>query len=290
METQAANATKSTPKDVQTIITERVIHLLEKGIMPWRTPWMEGGVPTSLVSKRPFKGINVILLAALGYDNNHFLTLKQLEGMGGTVKKDEKPNMIVFWNTPQSSDKPEEKRSGTLKYYLVYNVAQCDGLQGIPEIVRETNPIKACERIIANLQNSCSIRNKDTGSYYDPLEDYINIPKLKSFANPASYYSALFHQLVHSTGHHTRLDRMGLVQMSEYGCNGFTQEELIAEIATNYLENFTGVPCPFEPSQEYIDGWIQKFKADKYLIFTACTLAQKAIDYVLNIQADKDEE
>ena len=291
MEQQTATPKQTAPKDVQSIITEKIIWYLEQGIVPWRTSWMEAGVPTSLISKRPFRGINVLLLAAFGYKHNQFLTSKQVEDIGGKVKPDETANMIVFWSTPQANT-VDKKKTVTLRYYNVYNIAQCDGILGdsVPEIVRETNPIKACERIVANLQNGPIIRHKEAGAFYDPLEDYINMPKLKSYANPACYYSALFHQLAHSTGYHTRLDRMGLVQMSEYGCNGFTQEELVAEIATNYLENLAGIPCPFEPSPEYLDGWIQKLKADKYFIFTACTLAQKAIDFILNVQDVKDEE
>ena len=291
MEAQTKNAKKGTEKDVQTIITERIIGQLEKGIVPWRTPWMEAGVPTSLISKRPFRGINVLLLAVLGYERNVFLTSNQLEAIGGSIKPNERQNMIVFWNN-QKGEPGDEKKTSSLLYYLVYNIAQCVGILGesVPEVFRETDPIKACEGIVANMQNGPSIRNKEAGAYYDPLDDYINVPKLKSFANPVCYYSALFHQLAHSTGHHTRLDRMGLVQMSEYGCSGFTQEELVAEIVTNYLENNAGIPCPFEPSQEYLDGWIQKLQADRYFIFTACTLAQKAIDFILNVQDTKDEE
>jgi antirestriction protein ArdC len=181
--------------------------------------------------------------------------------------------------------------SEKIPYYLVYNIAQCDGIpeESVPKIILQTDPIKACEAIVATASQGLTIRNKESATFYDPLEDYINIPKLKNFLNPASYYSELFHQLAHSTGHHTRLDRMGLVQMSEYGCNRFTQEELVAEIVTNYLENFAGIPCPFQPSQEYIDGWVRKLRSDKYFIFTACTLAQKAIDFILNIQDGKEE-
>lgn len=291
METQTKPAKKSTEKDVQTIITERIILQLEQGIVPWRSPWMEAGVPTSLNSKRAFRGINVLLLAPLAYENNHFLTKKQLEGMGGSVKKDEKPNIVVFWGS-QQPNAGEEKKPSSLKYYLVYNIAQCDGISGdvLPEISRVANPIKACEGIVANLQNAPVIRNKESGVFYDPLEDFINLPKLKTYSNPACYYSNLFHQLAHSTGHHTRLDRMGLVQMSEYGCSGFTQEELVSEIVTNYLENYAGIPCPFGPSKEYLEGWIQKLKGDRYFIFTACTLAQKAIDFILNFSDVKEEE
>ena len=285
---------KAAQKEVHTVISEKIIEHLQKGIVPWRTSWMEAGVPTSLISKRPFRGINVLLLAALGYERNLFLTLKQLETAGGSLKPNEEPHTIVFWANQQpdaTSEASSDKKPGKLKTYMVYDIAQCTGIPEdlIPEHILEADPIKACEKIVGNLSNGPAMRYKEPGAFYDPLEDNINMPKLKSFANPACYYSALFHQLAHSTGHHTRLNRMGLVQMSEHGCDCHTLEELVTEIVTNYIENYAGIPYPFEPTEEYISGWIQKFKGDHYLIFTACTLAQRAIDFILNIKDVKDD-
>jgi antirestriction protein ArdC len=163
-------------------------------------------------------------------------------------------------------------------------------MENMPEYVPPADPMKACEDILAGITHMPAIRNKESGVFYDPLEDFINIPKLKSYTNPVCYYADLFHQLAHSTGHHTRLDRMGLVQMSEYGCSRFTQEELVAEIVANYLENTAGIPSPFVPTPEYIDGWVEKFNTDKYFIFNSCRLAQKAIDFILNVTDVRDEE
>jgi antirestriction protein ArdC len=295
METQTATPKNST-QNVQVMVNDKIIEQMEKGIVPWRTSWAEGGVPTSLMSKRPFRGINVLLLATIGYEPNLFITPKQLEKIGGTVKQDETPHSIVFWSTQQrntegAKDTTVEKKTAKLNSYSVYNITQCTGIPDelIPAGMQEATPIKACETIAANVLQGPSIRHKEPLTYYDPLEDYINLPRLKTFANPASYYSVLFHQLAHSTGHHTRADRMGLVQMSEYGCGEHTLEELVAEITTSYLENYAGIPSLFMPEDEYIDGWIRKFKSDPYFIFSACTLAQKAIDFILNIQDVKED-
>ncbi|PQJ12991.1 hypothetical protein CJD36_004400 [Flavipsychrobacter stenotrophus] len=279
-------------KDVHEIIASKFIEQLEQGRVPWRTMWADGGVPTSLVSKRPFRGINTLLLATLGYDRNLFVTPKQLEAIDGSIRPSEKPHILTFYGEPQG-DASGEKKVAKLAYYNVYNIVQC---VGIPEVmvspvVKEQEPFGVCEKIVEGIVHMPAIRNiKDQDVLYDPCEDYINIPKLKSFANPGSYYAALFHQLAHSTGHHTRLNRMGLVQMSEYGCDRHTLEELVAEIVTNYLENIAGIPCPFEPDEEYIDGWLEIFRKDRYFIFNACNLAQKAIDFIMNIQDEEKDQ
>ncbi|MCW3120975.1 MAG: hypothetical protein JWQ38_467 [Flavipsychrobacter sp.] len=289
---ETATAPASAKKNVHGLVNDRIIELLEGGIVPWRSPWADAGMPMSLISKRAFRGMNILLLASLGYEQNLFLTTKQLEGLNGSIKPGKKPHMIVFWGGEQQAGENIVPKPGKLQYYSVYNVSQC---VGIPEetisscIVQHPTGIQACEELVANVLNCAVIRHKEPDAFYDPLEDCINMPKLKSYAHPESYYSALFHQLAHSTGHHTRLDRMGLVQMPEYGCTRYTLEELVAEIVTNYLENLTGIPSLFIPDEEYIASWIQKLKADRYLIFTACAYAQKAIDFILNIQSTKEE-
>ncbi len=285
-------AQESAKKNVHGLVNDRIIELLEGGIVPWRSAWMDGGIPTSLISKRAFRGMNILLLASLGYEQNLFLTSKQLETLGGSIKPGKKPHMVMRWGGEQQAEGSVVPKPGKLQYYSVYNVSQC---VGIPDetiaacAVTLSTGIQACEELVAKMLNGAMIRHKEPEAFYDPLEDCINMPKLKKFAHPESYYSELFHQLAHSTGHHTRLDRMGLVQMPEYGCTRYTLEELVAEIVTNYLENLTGIPNSFIPDEEYIANWIQKLKGDPYLIFTACSYAQKAVDFILNIQSVKEE-
>lgn len=69
----------ATPIDVYQIVTDRIIELLEQGTVPWQKPWKGPGQPMNLISKRPYQGINVLLLASAGYDQNLFLTFDQLK-------------------------------------------------------------------------------------------------------------------------------------------------------------------------------------------------------------------
>jgi antirestriction protein ArdC len=282
---------KVVPKDVHQIINERIIEYLNKDIAPWRVPWTEAGVPTNLISAKPYRGINVMLLAALSYQRNVFITANQLIELGASVKPKEKPHLITYWNNAKKEGEGMEaenaggKKGAKLQYYLVYNIAQCAGILTdlTPELVQETDPAAACARIVDNMPNRPAIKHKESKAYYEPLEDFINLAKPKSFPNDAAYHSALFHQLIHSTGHHTRLDRMGLVQMPEFGCDPYSLEELVAEIGACYLRCVAGIASEFD-ERTVVNGWIGKLKLDRQLIFTACSLAQKAVDYILNIQ------
>jgi len=297
MATQTATPKKDTRIDVYDIVTGRIMDHLQKGIVPWRVPWTDAGIPQNLISKRAYRGVNSMLLACLGYERNLFVTSKQLKELGASIKPEEKPHVLIYWNVAEKGHEGSEKetagkRNGPfLRYYTVYNIGQCMGIppELIPEVAKEATPGAACERIVSGLLNGPAIRHKDPEAYYDCLEDYVNVAKIKSFDNEGHYYSALFHQLVHSTGHHSRLDRMGLVQMPEFGCEPYTMEELTAEIGTSFLQSLTGITGTFFQSAEYIPEWIAKLRSDKYFIVTAATQAQKATDFILNVQAEEKE-
>ena len=284
-----------TQRDVHQIISGRVIEFLEQGTVPWRIPWTQAGVPKNLITGRAYRGINTMLLASLGYERNLFVTSKQLKEINASIRPDEKPHLVTYWNYSDRETAAKEeagtKRQGMLRYYLVYNIAQCVGIP--EELVKPVEPVNfpvlACEKIVEEMLQKPSIRHKDPEAYYDCLDDYVNMPKQKSYVNDEAYFSVLFHELAHSTGHHTRLDRMGLVQMSEYGGNEFSQEELIAEMATGYLHSLTGITGTYKHYTEHIEGWAGRMRCDKHLAINAATQAQRAVDFILNVQSEDKE-
>ena len=121
------------------------------------------------------------------------------------------------------------------------------------------------------------------------MHDYVNMPKQKSFETDAAYYSTLFHELIHATGHNKRLNRKDLIQMAEFGSEPYSHEELVAEIGACYLQSLTGIEERFEQSTAYIQGWLNALKNDRKFIFSASNAAQKAVDYILNQKADVEE-
>ncbi|MCB9064098.1 MAG: DUF1738 domain-containing protein [Chitinophagales bacterium] len=281
------NTKTKSRKDVYAIITEKIIEKLEEGTVPWRKPWIGAGIPTNLISKRPYRGINVMLLSMLGYEHNLFLTSKQLNEIGGSIKEEEKPHLVVFWNYPEQEGEEDEapKKKPMLRYYTVFNIAQCDGIPDtmIPSIDREVKANAAAKVLVNNMPNAPRIQHKEQEAYYNPLKDFINMPKQSSFKTDDAYYSTLFHELVHSTGHVSRLNRKDLIQMSEFGHIRYSHEELVAEIGSSFLQSHVGITDEFEQSVAYINGWLAVLKKDRRFIFSASTAAQKAVDYILGV-------
>lgn len=297
---ETSTAKQGTGKDVYTIITEKIIEQLENGTVPWQKSWNESGLPQNMLSLKPYRGINLILLASLGYEQNYFLTYKQLSEIGGKVKKDEKGHMVVYWSFPEkdiqtaenTETMPEAKKPAILRYYTVFNIAQCENIPDdkIPAAATiDFNPIPVCEHIVANMPLCPEIRHKEQNAYYDVLRDFINMPKQKSFVSEGAYYSTLFHEMVHSSGHHSRLSRKNLVEMTEYGSEPYSHEELVAEMGTCYLLSHADIANQFEQNTAYIQGWLWQLKNDKRLIFSAASQAQKAVDYILGEYTESDE-
>ena len=287
--------TETPKRDVYTIVTDRIISLLEKGTIPWKKPWTGAGLPQNLITKRPYRGINVLLLASLDYSRNYFLSYKQVKELGGFIKKDEKPHIVVYWNWTQENNNGEEgeaKKRPFLRYYMVYNVDQCTGISEslIPQILRPASPIPACEAILQNMPRPPLIRHKEVRAFYNPLLDIVNMPKNETFQSNESYYSTLFHELIHSTGHLSRLNRKGLLEMSEFGSEPYSFEELIAEMGAAYLESHAGiVDVRIEQNASYIKSWLEKFKGDKRFVISASSQAQKATDFILNLPNEESE-
>jgi len=287
--------TASNKLDVYALVTGRIIEFLEAGTVPWQQPWTETGIPMNLISKRPYRGINLWLLLSLNYERNLFLTWDQLKKLGASVNQGEHGHIVVFWkNVPK---KPEEldahgkvKTVAMLRYYKVFNVAQCRDIpQHLIEPLAAANydPLLECEAIINDMPNCPLIKHKEQEAYYHLEQDYINMPKRKSFKSIESYYSTLFHELVHSTGSEKRLGRKTITEIAEFGSEPYSFEELIAEMGASYLSSFTGIlDKGIKNSVAYISGWLQILRNDKRMIVQASGQAQKAVDLILNLKGD----
>ncbi len=284
----------SSPKvDVYQIVTDRIIELLEQGTVPWQKPWTDAGMPANLLSKRPYRGINLWLLLSLNYERNLFLTWDQLKKIGASVKQGEHGHVVVFWKTTPKKedvvDGQKEKKLPLLRYYKVFNIAQCRDLPENlvdPVEVKEHNAILECEAIISSMPQCPAIKYKQPEAFYHIGEDYINMPKKKSFKSPEGYYATLFHELVHSTGSEKRLNRKTVTEMAEFGSEAYSIEELVAELGSAYLSSFTGIiNAGVTNSAAYIKGWLGKLKHDKRFIVQASGQAQKAVDFIMNLTA-----
>lgn len=295
------------------MVTERVVIAIEDAIKqaeagnkspvaPWHRPWFQAGIPMNLISKKPYRGMNVFILSMMGFSSPYFLTFNQASSLGGTVKKGEKGIPVVFWKWLESTkdkdgnplDKP--KKIPFLRYYTVFNVSQCEGIDEakIPEIpVREFNPIEDAEKIISNMPNRPEITYNEARACYRPSIDSVNMPKHELFDGDEEYYSTIFHELVHSTGHTSRLNRKEVMDNNFFGNHDYSIEELVAEMGSVFLCNEIGLNTTFDNSLAYLKSWLGKLKDDTKMLITASGRAQKASDYILGTYEDpkapKDE-
>jgi len=283
----------SPTRDVFALVTDRIIDQLEKGTVPWKKPWTSAGMPTNLITGNAYRGVNVWLLNSLEYEHNLFLTFNQAKDLGGSVRKDEKAHLVVFWKwLDQKSESPiitgrPIKKVPFLRYYYVFNIAQCTNLPEdcipLEEPARKNNPIQLCEEIVEMMPHLPDIRHRGDEAYYQPLFDFINMPPMERFLNSETYYSTLFHELIHSTGHHSRLNRKELQTATPNDFEAYSLEELTAEIGACYLSSYAGIDgWDFGNHVAYIEGWLKRLKSDRKCIVYASAQAQRATDYILD--------
>ncbi len=289
----------STKIDVYGLVTNQIIVLMEKGVIPWQKPWNDSGIPMNLLSKRQYRGINLWLLLSLDYQHNLFLTWDQIKSIGGSVNHGEHGHIIVYWKPVQkkAEEQKDEKQKNVpvLRYYKVFNIAQCRDIPGhlVPKIdpTVDIDPIMECEAILNSIADIPAISFIGKHAYYDIKRDEIVLPKMKSFRTSPAYYSTVFHELVHATGAEKRLNRKTLTDMVPFGSESYAMEELIAEMGAAFLSRFSGIlPNEIKNTVAYLDGWLEVFKKDKRFLITASGQAQKAVDFILGRKDNESKD
>ncbi|MEJ0091327.1 MAG: zincin-like metallopeptidase domain-containing protein [Limisphaerales bacterium] len=266
-------------------ITERIVGLMEEGTIPWHKPWkVTTGFPRNLVTKKAYRGINPFLLISLGYESPHWLTFRQAIQLGGSVKKGEKSCPVVFWKPLQVTDEKsgEVEKIPLLRLYHVFNAAQCEGLKNIPPADDNSFVVTRAAEIVAGMPQPPILKHGLTAAYYSSSTDTVGMPEPKRFDNEEAYHAALFHELVHSTGHEKRLKRLSIMERNGYGSDPYCKEELIAELGSAFLCGHAGiVERTIDNSAAYLQGWLKQLKNDHTLIVYAAAQAQKAADFIL---------
>jgi antirestriction protein ArdC len=286
--------------DTYAIVTEKIINLLEQGIVPWRRPWSATGLPCNLVSKKPYRGVNLLLLSATKYISPLWLTMKQANELGGSVRKGERSQIVVFWKVDQiakaetetdpEKDVADEKSRPrfVLRYYRLFNLEQCELPQAVldklPKIeTHQHDPIEAAERIIAGMPNPPEIQYAGSKAYYSPITDRITLPPRELFISAEEFSATKIHECVHSTGSRKRLNRESIAEAAPFGSPTYVAEELVAETGAAFLCAEAGIsPAVVENQAAYIQGWLAKIRSDKRLVIMAAAQAQKAADFILN--------
>ena len=273
---------------VYEIVTEKIIKQLESGVAPWRKPWT-CQTPANLVTQKEYRGLNVFTLASQGFPSRFWLTFNQATKLGGRIRKGEKSSPVIFWNIGEDRETimpdgtKETSRPFLLRYYSVFNLAQTEGIDLPASVLQETrtnNPIETCEQIIVNVPNPPAFEQSDK-AWYSPSSDAVGMPARGLFYSSEEYYSTLFHELAHSTGHAKRLHRDNFDNPVSFGLDSYSKEELIAEMTAAMLCGIAGVEQKtLENSATYLKTWIARLKSDSRLLLSAASQAQKAADFI----------
>jgi antirestriction protein ArdC len=281
------------PFDLYAEVTNQIIGMLDKGVVPWRSPILGRGTvghPQNLESMKPYRGVNVFLLGFMawqkGYESRYWLTFNQAKAHGASVRKGEKSSMVVFWKQYETKDEQtgEAKKIPVLRYYNVFNLDQCAGITApdAPTFEPSTfSPVEAAEALTKGYTGAPAIEHGGAQAFYRPTTDTVRLPEPTRFASTEEYYATLFHQLAHSTGHSSRLDRGLDGAPKPFGTPDYGKEELIAEMAAAFLCGHAGIkPAVIENQAAYLQGWLRQLKQDRKLIIAAAGAGQKAADWI----------
>jgi len=272
-------------RDLYQIVTEKILAELEHGTVPWHKPWKGA---RNLITDREYRGINAMLLGVQPYNSPYWLSMKQCNELGGHVRKGERSSLVVFWHWAEATETEEDtseetvKKHAMLRYYLVFNVEQCEGVR-MPRRPQHQapNPIEAAQSIVETMPNAPAIHNSSGSAYYDIPSDSVHVPTPEHFESAEEYHSVLFHELVHSTGHSSRCAR-GIETNGRFGSTSYSKEELVAEMGAAFLCARAGIGTrTIDNSAAYINGWLLALRNDRRLVIMAASAAQRAADYIL---------
>lgn len=282
--------------DIAQTITDSIIAELEKGATPWVKPWKNlrstpgHGMPYNPVSGTLYRGINHFWLSMAqgSYSSPYWLTFKQAQSLGATVKAGSKGLPVVFWSVNKKESKDTSGETVTsayafIKHYYVFNVEQCEDLviPAIPEPPKadfDANP--AVMALVDKLGLENGLMHGGNSAFYSPSHDKISMPAMAAFNDADAYHATLLHESVHATGHKSRLDR-DFSKAKRFGDEAYAFEELIAELGAAMLCAHVGINGQGLDNQHvaYIGNWLKVLKNDKKAILTAAAKAQQALDF-----------
>ena len=284
-------------------------------------------IPLNYDSKKPYRGVNRLLLQerigfAGAFRNPYFLTFNQIKKHGGKLKKGTRGYEVVYYSiryvVPADKNTGRKAYSSTntqkvlaylaknnltedivtripmIRYYNVYNGASVEGIdfqldklqigRAVPDNAPEN---QAAQSIVENYPNAPEIKHGGNSAHYAPVKDYVQMPNASNFDSANDYYRTLFHELIHSTGHPSRLNRE---LNTNHNSEAYAKEELTAEMGAVFLSAWAGIMWYNNKNHAaYLKSWnnaIKEAQNDSKFIMRAAAAAQKATDYILNLDAN----
>lgn len=274
--------------NVYEIVTERIIHELEQGVIPWKKPYnVSAPQAINYVSRKPYSFLNTMLL---GGRSGEYITKKQAEALGGTVREGATAHLVVFFKSPETeaeADSESEENDGgrrryhgaCLRYYRVFHIDDVDGIESQlgPTNIGGATQNADGEQIAGDYMTRERVGlqwNNRAEARYDAATDEISMPEMSRFAGTDGYYGTLFKQIVHSTGAQSRLGRGA-------GENAGT-EELIGEMGGTMLCSIAGITTEeqVENAAAYCNRWIGTLRANPRMVVSCAGKATKAVKFV----------
>lgn len=278
------------------VIKQYIIDRLEAGdLPPWRQTWNGGSykAPVSLNTGKEYNGINRAILGSAGFESEFFMTRNQIEKQGGSVNSGATPLPVIYAGRIDDEDKDGKPRSVFIhRCYTVFNMSETAGIdypKPDPPSASKAEKIEACEKILHDMPcNRPAIIHTGTRACYSQARDMIKMPTPESFGESEEYYSTLFHEIAHSTGHVSRLGRF-VCSPAPFGTPDYSREELVAEFTAAFVCGTAGIAKQtLENSASYIQNWLAAIKkTDGRDIVKAAAEAQKAADWILGLVAVK---
>ncbi|WP_430817224.1 ArdC family protein [Carboxylicivirga sp. RSCT41] len=216
--------------DIYETVTNLIVQRLENGVIPWAMPWKtSNSIPRNLISKKPYRGFNFWYLLSFNFERPYFLTFNQVKQLGASIKRGSKSFMVIFWKVLEVKKDGEIEEIPMLRYYRVFHIDDVEGIDEskIPEDtshVHEFKTIDSCEELIEKWDDSPVIKHGMKKACYIPTLDEVHMPDAKHFYKDEEYYSTLYHEVVHSTGHRKRLKRHQQFPNLNFGSKDYSQD------------------------------------------------------------------
>lgn len=273
--------------EIYEMITERITRELKKGKVPWLKPWTGSAGALSRQTGKPYSWLNQLAMPA-----GEYATFNQIKKEGGKVNKGAKSYPIVFWKlytkeVENAEGETEEKTIPVLRYYRVFNIEEDTDLEPkrTVENIETAHTIDELERVKNGYINKYNIgftEEEGDRAFYVPALDSVTVPKMEQFPKTAEYYSTVFHELAHSTGHKSRLNRLNMT--AHFGTCDYSREELVAELTACGIMHEMGeeTSSSFRNSTAYIQSWLKALENDSKMIVWASGRAEKAFDMIMS--------
>jgi len=289
-------------------VVAEIIAEIERGVLPWNKPWNAGnggsfGPLPALplrVTGESYRGINILALWSAarrnGYSCRYWMTYKQAEALNGQVRKGEKATGIIYADHVRKEEQNEagetvDKSFSFLKAYAVFNAEQIENLPErfylkppAPPVIADT-PEQIEEPKVIEIPGKAwldavpaVLRHGGNRAFFSPQLDFVQMPEAEAFKSPTSYATTLIHELVHWSGHESRLNReFG----ARFGDDRYAMEELVAELGSAFgAANLGFTPAIREDHAPYLAHWLKILKASPQVLVSAAAKASAAIDYL----------